>query len=558
MNIMKKAVIFGAGTYAEVFLYYLQEAGFNIVGFFDDDISRKGDYYSGLPILGGFEDLKSDKFKSQIDQIFCPIGNNKIRVKYLSELFEEGYEIPNFFHKSVIYAKDLMFGKGVYLLPGVIIMPIVELEDFVIVSMGTKVAHHTKLEKGVFVSSGVVVGASILVKKRAFIGVGATVMTGVKEIGKDAYVGSGAVVIKDVEKDDVVAGVPAKVIKPNKNILIFGTSGHAKVVIDIIEKERKYKIAGLLDSFKNKGELLFNYSVLGGENNLVQIVKENDISGIIVAIGDNFVRKKIVTIIKELLPKIIFINAIHPSVKIGKSVKLGQGIALMPSVVINSDCVIGDFCFINTNSSLGHDGEMHDFSSISSGVKTGGNLILGSFSAISIGSTIIENITIGNNTIIGAGSMVNRSIPSNKLAFGVPARIIKERASGGGYLAGRKDDSYELCVGEIGKVHFGNKYSQLLSYFPNSPSFYEEENLQLNLKENQKILVFSLCKNKIPLIVLPLISNSKENDINGTKMDYPKNILRPLYNNNIPDKDISYFFLKVNKWCLNSSVNIIL
>ena len=40
--------------------------------------------------------------------------------------------------------------------------------------------------------------------------------------------------------------------------------------------------------------------------------------------------------------------------------------------------------------------------------------------------TILPGVTIGNNVVIGAGSVVNKDIPDNSLAVGVPARVIKE------------------------------------------------------------------------------------------------------------------------------------
>lgn len=52
----------------------------------------------------------------------------------------------------------------------------------------------------------------ILIKRRAWLGAGVTVLPGVT-IGENAIVGAGSVVTKDVPDNAVVAGVPAKVIK---------------------------------------------------------------------------------------------------------------------------------------------------------------------------------------------------------------------------------------------------------------------------------------------------------------------------------------------------------
>ncbi|MDP5232008.1 MAG: NeuD/PglB/VioB family sugar acetyltransferase [Cellulophaga sp.] len=209
----KNAVILGGGTYGEVFLTYLLEQGFNIVGFFDDNKVREGEILHGVPVLGTFEDLLLNNDPKKINQVFCPIGDNKIRTKYLTILRNKGFEIPNFIHESVILSKDIIIGQGVYLLPGVIIMPHTTIKDFVIVSMGSRVAHHTILDEGTFISTGVNVGASIHIAKKAFLGISATIMTGVKNIGENAIVGSGAVVIRDVKANHIVAGVPAKTLR---------------------------------------------------------------------------------------------------------------------------------------------------------------------------------------------------------------------------------------------------------------------------------------------------------------------------------------------------------
>lgn len=40
--------------------------------------------------------------------------------------------------------------------------------------------------------------------------------------------------------------------------------------------------------------------------------------------------------------------------------------------------------------------------------------------------TILPNVTIGENSVIGAGSVVNKDIPDNVVAAGVPCKIIKK------------------------------------------------------------------------------------------------------------------------------------
>lgn len=220
------------------------------------------------------------------------------------------------------------------------------------------------------------------------------------------------------------------------NIVIIGASGHAKVVIDIIEQQKKYRIVGLIDSFKDKDTTLYEYAVLGTEHDIPTLQKEYKISGGIIAIGDNCTRLKMQSKITAIAPTFNFYTAIHPNAVIGKNVTINNGTVVMAGVIINSDASIGSHCIINTKSSVGHDVIVNDFSSIAPGVSIGGETIIGTCTAISIGCSILERITIGDNCVIGAGSVVNKNIDNNILAFGIPARKIKSRDHKEKYLKG--------------------------------------------------------------------------------------------------------------------------
>lgn len=211
INNLMKSVIIGAGTYGEVYLAYLLEAGIDIVGFLDD--APKSDNVNGFPILGGVDKLPFLKEEYGIEAVYCPLGNNQLRVKFLSNAKELGYKTPNYIHPSVIISPNVTIGEGVYILLGTTIMPHTIISDYTMISMGVHLAHHTILEEGVFLSTGCNFGASIIARKYAYCGISSTIMTGLHELGEDCLIGAGAVVIRDVEPKAVMAGVPAKIIR---------------------------------------------------------------------------------------------------------------------------------------------------------------------------------------------------------------------------------------------------------------------------------------------------------------------------------------------------------
>ena len=210
---MMKSVIIGAGKYGAVYLSYLKEAGIEIIGFLDDDPKEWEKSVDGIPVLGSISKLESLKATHNVEAVYCPLGNNRLRVKLLRHAERLGYHTPNYIHPSVTISPNVKIGKGVYILLGTNIMPDTVIEDYVMISMGVNVAHHNILGIGTFLSTGCNFGASIEAHPYTYCGIGSTIMTGLHSLGKDCLIGAGAVVIKDVPDGAVVAGVPAKVIK---------------------------------------------------------------------------------------------------------------------------------------------------------------------------------------------------------------------------------------------------------------------------------------------------------------------------------------------------------
>jgi sugar O-acyltransferase (sialic acid O-acetyltransferase NeuD family) len=218
------------------------------------------------------------------------------------------------------------------------------------------------------------------------------------------------------------------------NIVIIGSSGHAKVIIDIVQREGKYNIVGLLDRYRKIDEQTLGYRVLGTEEDLPVLMNVHSLKGAIVAIGDNFIRSKEAARVREILPELPFVCAIHPRASIATDVSIGEGTVIMAGACINPCSSVGRFCILNTNSSLDHDSTMDDFASLAPGVTTGSNCRIGAYSAISIGAVLIHGVHIGEQSVIGAASLVTKPIESFVVAYGTPARAIRKRQPGDKYL----------------------------------------------------------------------------------------------------------------------------
>ena len=342
-------------------------------------------------------------------------------------------------------------------------------------------------------------------------------------------------------------------------ILIIGASGHAKVIIDIIEKEGKYEIFGLLDSYKKKGNYLYNYKILGTEKDLPDLIKNYDIKGGIIAIGDNYTRMKIYLDISSMVKNFNFINAIHPSSVIGKNVVINEGTVIMPGVVINSDTKLGKQCIVNTNSSVGHDCIIKDFTSIAPGVTLAGGVKVAECTAISLGVSVLEMVKIGKHTVIGASALVNKNIGSYKKAFGVPAKEISDRKKSDKYLGMleiKSDNNYDLGFYSLNTDKDINFYNDILDSFENHNMFYSLA--YCNYQTSSKLNYFVLKKNNIPQILLPVYLNKIESPIFDDNESYfdvtsPYGYSGPLFDK-ANSEDLKIFWNKVDEWYKENNV----
>lgn len=196
-------------------------------------------------------------------------------------------------------------------------------------------------------------------------------------------------------------------------INLFGASGHAKVIMDIVRAQGD-DVGCLYDDAPHCVAL---------HGRPVLETSQTDVDGpLIISIGSNRVRKAV-----SERYAVRYAKAVHPQAILSTSAKVGDGSVVMQGAVIQADARIGRHCIINTGASVDHDCKIGDFAHISPHATLCGNVRVGEGSWIGAGTTVVPGVRIGNWCVIGAGSVVIDDIPDAAVVVGNPCKRILDK-----------------------------------------------------------------------------------------------------------------------------------
>ena len=205
------------------------------------------------------------------------------------------------------------------------------------------------------------------------------------------------------------------------SISIFGYSGHAFVVCDILIENNIEILGYLTENPVSFNPYRLDYLGFEGKNEDLIKIKE---CGYFVSIGSNRIRQKLIEFLERKLSKPP-INVISKSVQISDTVILKNGIMISKRTIINSLSKIETGVICNSGCIIEHECHIGSYSHIAPGAVLCGNVSVGMGSLVGANSVIKEGVSIGNNVIIGAGSVVLNNVDSNQIIAGSPARYIR-------------------------------------------------------------------------------------------------------------------------------------
>ncbi len=208
-----------------------------------------------------------------------------------------------------------------------------------------------------------------------------------------------------------------------RKIVIIGDSGHAKVIADIVDANDGLAVLAMLDD-KYSETFVDNGLLKGPIDYLADLIESDPRIGVVIGIGSNRVRKKIVS--KLNLTSANYIRLIHPTAVISPNASILEGTVVMPGAIINADAQIGKHAIVNSGSVVEHDCVVGDYAHVSPLAALTGGVCIGEGTHIGAGASIIPLKKVGAWSTVGAGAVVVSDIDDNVTVVGAPARVVKE------------------------------------------------------------------------------------------------------------------------------------
>lgn len=206
----------------------------------------------------------------------------------------------------------------------------------------------------------------------------------------------------------------------------LGAGGHAKVVIDALNRLATHEIVGLLDSDPAlAGKTVMGLPVLGGDD-LLSGLGARGVRGAFIGIGgatDNVARRGIY--LKAVTAGLEIIKVIHPSAVVAESAAIGPGTVILAAAVVNAGARISENVIVNTGAIVEHDCEVGAHAHIAPGAVVSGGVTIGAHSLVGAGAVVRHGIRVGEGCVIGAGAVVVEDLHAKSVVVGVPARLLR-------------------------------------------------------------------------------------------------------------------------------------
>lgn len=187
--------------------------------FFFDNVNKDtpGKLFGSFSVIRSWKELKIH-FKKKDPAFMLGVGHTNIKKMLVNKARDLGGTLHSFISKKALigeYGNDL--GEGICILPNAIVTSDVSIGKCTLINKAVIISHNVQIGKYCSISPGAKIMSRTKIGNYSEVGTGAITLPGIT-LGNYCIVGAGAVVNKDFPDYSIVAGVPAKIIKVNKDV----------------------------------------------------------------------------------------------------------------------------------------------------------------------------------------------------------------------------------------------------------------------------------------------------------------------------------------------------
>lgn len=209
---MKRLALLGASGHGKVVADAALAGDWDEVAFFDDAWPQR-QHNGTWPVLGDSQALVARL--SEFDGVLVSIGDCGVRWAKQRVLAAAGASLATIVHPAAVVSRHAVLGPGTVVMAGAVVNIDAVVGQAGIINTGATVDHDCQLADAVHICPGAHLSGNVRVGLCTTVGVGVAVKQGL-QIGRHAVLGAGAVIIRPVDDTQVVAGNPARILRPGR------------------------------------------------------------------------------------------------------------------------------------------------------------------------------------------------------------------------------------------------------------------------------------------------------------------------------------------------------